>query len=220
LAHKGTIFLDEVGEIALDLQPRLLRVLEERQIWRVGDDKVIPVNIRIIAATNKNLSKMVMDGLFREDLYYRLAVLSFSLPPLRERKEDIITMIKYFSGFFTQSHNKNDISIAPDGMDILINYRWPGNVRELKNVVERLVITAQEPSIGKYEVLKVLGNDPVAREPVHESHERDNLLLLKERELISFVLSETDGNKTEAARKLGISRATLHRKLREMKKDL
>jgi len=220
LAHNGTIFLDEIGEIALDMQPRLLRVLEERQIWRVGDDKVIPVNIRIIAATNKNLGRMVSDGLFREDLYYRLAVLSFSLPPLRERKEDIVTMIRYFAGFFTHAHNKNDIVIAPDGMDILLNYRWPGNVRELKNVVERLVITAQNPSIGKYEVLKVLGNDPAAAEPAHRSAAIDNLLVSKEKELISLVLSETKGNKTEAARKLGISRATLHRKLREMRKDL
>lgn len=220
LAHNGTIFLDEIAEIALDLQPRLLRVLEERQIWRVGDDKVIPVNIRIIAATNKDLGKMVKDGLFREDLYYRLDVLSLNLPPLRERQEDIVTMIEYFADYFSHAHNKNDISIAPDGMEVLVNYGWPGNVRELKNVLERLVITAPGPSIGRLEVLNILGRVPAAAEPARPKAGLDNSLASRERELISQVLVETGGNKTDAAKKLGISRATLHRKLREFRQDL
>ncbi len=231
LAHNGTIFLDEISEIALDLQPRLLRVLEERQIWRVGDDKVIPVNIRIIAATNKNLGKLVKEGLFREDLYYRLDVLSLKLPPLRERREDIETMISFFANCFSHAHNKGGMNISPMGMKALVEYAWPGNVRELKNVIERLVIVAQGNSIGIEEISRVLGGissgfkseekgeNLVQQTPASVHLENGNLLSSRENELISQVLDETRGNKTEAAKKLGISRATLHRKLREMNKD-
>jgi len=231
LAHNGTIFLDEISEIALDLQPRLLRVLEERQIWRVGDDKVIPVNIRIIAATNKNLGKLVKDGLFREDLYYRLDVLSLKLPPLRERREDIETMVSYFANCFANTHNKDAMNISPAGMKALVEYSWPGNVRELKNVVERLVIVTQGSFIGIEEVSRVLGGisaDLTSEKkeealshltPDSASSESGHLLSSKEQEVIIQVLGEMRGNKTETAKKLGISRATLHRKLREMRED-
>ncbi len=219
LAHNGTIFLDEIGEIAVDMQARLLRVLEERQIRRVGGDKVIPVNIRVIAATNKDLARMVKEGNFREDLYYRLNVLSLNLPPLRERRADIPIMLNYFADFFTHSHNKHPIVFSEEGMELLAGYEWPGNIRELKNIVERLVITAQDESVGKMDVMSVLG-DVSGILPVRSIDSgTESLLESNEKELITFILKETGGNKTEAAKKLGISRATLHRKLKEMNID-
>ena len=216
LAHNGTIFLDEIGEIAIDMQARLLRVLEERQIRRVGGEKVIPVNIRVIAATNKDLAQMVKEGKFREDLYYRLNVLALTLPPLRERRADIPIMLNYFADSFTHTHNKHGIAFSKEGMDILTGYDWPGNIRELKNIVERLVITAQNDTVGKMDVMGVLGDVQGIIPINHIDDDSDSLLESREKELITYILKETGGNKTEAAKKLGISRATLHRKLKEM----
>ena len=162
---------------------------------------------------------MVKEGRFREDLYYRLNVLSFDLPALRERKDDIVVLIEFFTDFFARVHNKNNVVITSSGMDVLVNYGWPGNIRELKNIVERLVITSQGLSIGRFEALMVLGAVPVLEEPTRQYPENDMLLESKQKELITLVLEETKGNKTAAAKKLGISRATLHRKLREMRKN-
>ena len=135
LAHNGTIFLDEIGETSLDIQARLLRVLEERQIMRVGDDQIIPINIRIIAATNKDLRKMVEAGKFRSDFYYRLNVLPLKLRPLRDRKEDLYELIESFKKKYADEHSRNLFQFTPAGMDVMMNYSWPGNARELKNVI-------------------------------------------------------------------------------------
>lgn len=219
VAHNGTIFLDEIGETSLDMQTRLLRVLEERRIRRIGDDKVIPVNIRIIAATNKDLRAMVKNKEFREDFYYRLNVLSLNLPPLRERKEDLLPLIRHFQMHFSKIHHVPVTSILPDGVHILMEYNWPGNVRELRNVMERLAVLNQFNDIGAREVISVLGDIPKGEYtedfPLPEP---SNLKLIEksEHEVIGQALRDFKGNKTEAAKHLGISRATLYRKLREM----
>jgi transcriptional regulator with PAS, ATPase and Fis domain len=149
LAHRGTIFLDEIGESDLRMQARLLRVLEERQIMRIGDDRIVPVDVRVIAATNRSLADMVAEGSFREDFYYRLNVLSLRLPPLRERKDDLPLLIRSFTEKFMHRHGRGGLVITPDGMEALTSYDWPGNARELKNAIERLVITSDGSPIGR-----------------------------------------------------------------------
>lgn len=220
LAHNGTIFLDEISEIKPELQAQMLRVLEEKQIMRIGDDQMIPINIRIIAATNKDLKKMVAEKGFREDFFYRLNVLSLQLPPLRDRREDLELLTKAFINQLCQKHNRNMIQISEMGMCVLMNYEWPGNIRELKNVIERLVVTGQSTEIGYNEVVEALDILPKKQQQfvfdmkpcINSSHLKEK----NEHELIRRVLMETEGNKTEAARRLGISRPTLHRKLKDM----
>ncbi|PGK35832.1 hypothetical protein CN908_24020 [Bacillus thuringiensis] len=136
-ANNGTIFLDEIGDLKLDLQVKLLRVLQEKEIVRVGGDKTIKLNVRVLAATNGNLQKMVHDREFREDLYYRLNVIPIHIPPLRERKADIQLLIEYFRGHFNTALNKEIHSYTDDFLHALMKYNWPGNIRELQNVIER-----------------------------------------------------------------------------------
>jgi Nif-specific regulatory protein len=145
-ASGGTIFLDEVGDIPVPTQVKLLRVLQERKFERLGENRTISVDVRIIAATNADLEKMVEDGRFREDLFYRLNVIPIFLPPLRDRREDVIPLTEYFLDRFNKEHGKN-ISFSPDVLDLLLEYRWPGNVRELENLVERAVVMAKSPVV-------------------------------------------------------------------------
>jgi len=147
LAHEGTIFLDEIGEIPLELQAKLLRVLQEGEIERLGDSKTIKINVRVIAATHRNLKKMVADGEFREDLYYRLSVFPLSIPSLRERKNDISVLVHYFVNKYAQKMSKQINQIPQSVMNNLCSYSWPGNVRELENVIERAVILSPEPTL-------------------------------------------------------------------------
>ncbi|MGO1368352.1 sigma 54-interacting transcriptional regulator [Senegalia sp. (in: firmicutes)] len=145
LAHRGTLFLDEISEMEQLLQGRLLRVLQERQIMRIGGKKVIPIDVRIIAATNKNLYKLIKENKFREDLYYRVNILELYIPPIRDRKEDIHYFLKNFIGAFSQKFNKDKIILTNDSIEYLCDYDWPGNVREIKNFTERLVVMSKKP---------------------------------------------------------------------------
>ncbi len=215
LAHKGTIFLDEIGETSLDMQARLLRVLEEHEIMRVGDDKVIPVDIRVIAASNRDLKKMVDEGEFRSDFYYRLDVLSLRLPPLRDCKENIRSLIANFTERYAREHGKSDIEYTKDSLDVFLSYDWPGNVRELKNVIERLVVTNYSGVVTGQAAREALHIKDGAA--VSQAAPESRLITDAETELIRRVLEECGGNKTEAAKRLGISRPTLHRRLKQMR---
>lgn len=218
IAHGGTLFLDEIGEISPFVQARLLRALEERQIMRIGDDKVIPVDVRIICATNKNLRKMVSDNIFREDLFYRINILRLEMPPLRERIEDIDLLVQYFLETFGLKLNKKSLLIDGESMQVLRNYKWPGNIRELKNVIERLVISSNKDkgSITFSDVIDILdeGFEMRKTSPKHHFGSKTSILYEEEMKLISKVLEETGGNKAETARRLGISKTTLWRKLK------
>ncbi|MBS5432333.1 MAG: sigma 54-interacting transcriptional regulator [Firmicutes bacterium] len=212
LAHKGTIFLDEIGETSLDLQARLLRVLEEHEIMRVGDDKVIPIDIRVIAATNRDLKEMVNEGKFRSDFYYRLDVLSLRLPPLHECKENIETLTRNFTNKYAALNKRRVLRYSDDAIKILRNYSWPGNVRELKNVIERLVVTSSKEQVEPEQVIEALH---ISVSPENTMQKNDpGTLSAAETEMIRRTLDECGGNKTLAAKKLGISRPTLHRKLK------
>lgn len=219
LAHNGTIFLDEIGETSLDMQARMLRALEERQIMRVGDDKVIPVDIRVIAATNKDLLKLAEEGQFRSDFYYRLNVLSLSLPPLHDCGEDLRIMISRFVTRFSQTHNRPEVRFTDGGMRVFEEYRWPGNVRELKNVIERLVVTSNGGQVDEDRAREVLRLAKPTATPERPRPSSDSLLDRNEFDVIARVLRDTGGNKTRAAEKLGISRPTLNRKLKKMEEQ-
>lgn len=207
MADGGTLFLDEIGDISLKTQVDLLRVLEEKKISRVGGNTLIPVDFRLIAATNRNLESMVSDGRFREDLYYRLNVFSVTVPPLRERREDIPLLLDHFLKKFAQSMNKSVNGFSPAAMDLLVAYDWPGNVRELQNAMERavLVCTGQEIQPG----------DLPFRAGKLEELMASRALSSMEREHIRRVLEETHGNISQAARLLEIDRVTLYNKIRK-----
>jgi len=154
-AGGGTMFLDEVGDIPLPTQVKLLRVLQERKFERLGENRTISVDVRIIAATNADLEKLVEEGRFREDLFYRLNVIPLHLPPLRDRRDDIIPLAEHFLERFNQEHGKG-VSFTPEALDLLIEYRWPGNVRELENLVERTVVMAKAPIVGAQDLPRTI----------------------------------------------------------------
>ncbi|WP_300161945.1 sigma-54 dependent transcriptional regulator [Solidesulfovibrio sp.] len=222
-ADKGSIFLDEIGEIAQPIQAKLLRVIQEREIQRVGGDKPLGVDVRILAATNRDLKKEVEAGRFREDLYYRLNVVSVPVPPLRERVEDIPLLAQFFLGRFAEKNRKRIKGFTPAAMDHLVRCAWPGNVRELENAVERAVIL----SVGEYVTERELPLcDPREAPPTSAAAPEGGASGLAgrplddvEREVILATLDSCDGNKSEAARVLGITRATLHKKLKKYGED-
>ncbi len=218
LAHGGTIFLDEIGEMSAQVQARLLRVLEENEIMRLGDDRIIPVDVRVISATNSDLQKMVEEQKFRQDLYFRLNVLNLVIPPLRERKTDIPLLSGAFMDECARRFGKRVEAIEPEGLEILKSYHWPGNVRELRNVVERLVLLADEPAIRASLVRENLtyphlGGGLPRKQEENVQEDSSGLLERIEKSVIEKVLAEVGGNKSEAARRLGIGRTTLWRKL-------
>lgn len=207
-ANKGTIFLDEIGELTLPLQVKLLRVLQQREFERVGGNESINVDIRIIAATNKDLLKMVEKGMFREDLYYRLNVIPIELPPLRERSEDIPQLIDYFINKYTSEVGKKDVKIDSSAKKILCEYSWKGNIRELENIIERMVILCEDNIITQSIIPSEVKNSSIL----------DNNMVLPttginleevEKEFIIQALQRTDYNQTKAAKLLGITRHTL-----------
>lgn len=210
-SHGGTIFLDEIGEMSESLQARLLRVLQEHEVYRLGDDRVIPVDIRVIAATNRDLRVMVQQGKFREDLYYRLDVLTVEIPPLRERKADILMFIRLFLAEFNAQYRTSVEGIDPAGLELLLQYDWPGNVRELHNIIGRLAVQATEPLITAGEVKRVLKSRLPAPAPAETLRSRQ-----VDEAAIREALAKTQGNKQQAAELLGIGRATLWRKLKQM----
>ena len=212
LAHLGTIFLDEIGEMSQNLQIKLLRVLEDKTFERVGGEETIEVDVRLIAATNRELKSAIEEGSFREDLFYRLNVVNIHLPPLRERKEDIPLLMAAFVKEFSEENGKNIEAIEPKARMILYNYLWPGNVRELRNCIESAVV------MSKSSIITVDDLPP----HIHSASEQDYLKITAgstladiEREAIRATLVQQNGNKTRAAEALGIGRKTLHRKLQE-----
>jgi DNA-binding NtrC family response regulator len=205
VADGGTAFLDEIGDISLKTQTDLLRVLQEREITRVGSTHPIHVDFRCIAATNKDLQKLVEEGRFRPDLFYRLNVFQIHLPALRERKGDIPVLVEHFIRKFSASMNKRITRVSPAAMALLDRYQWPGNVRELENAIERAMVVAQEPEIRE--------EDFVLRLPLTEHTPRT--LEDVEREHILEVLQECKGNQTLTAEVLDIDRVTLHNKLKK-----
>ncbi|NPA40026.1 MAG: sigma-54-dependent Fis family transcriptional regulator [Thermodesulfobacteria bacterium] len=219
LAQGGVLFLDEIGNIPLDLQAKLLKVVEEKVFSPVGSVKIVKVNLRIIAATNKDLKEEVKKGTFREDLYYRLNVVHFHIPPLRERKSDIPLLAEYFLNYYSKKHRKKVKSFSPKVMEIFMNYHWPGNVRELKHLVERLVIFSTKDVITEKDLyLADFEFAPGVKKEVEIPEPReDEILPLEEveKKYILKVLDLLNWNKSLAARKLGIDRKTLTLKLKK-----
>jgi len=215
LADGGTWFLDEVSEIEPAMQVKLLRVLEERAIERVGGQKTIHVDVRLIGATNRDLKKLVSEGKFRDDLFYRLSVVTVSLPLLRERREDVPLLVNAFLGQCSRENNKPLREMTQEALNVLMAYDWPGNVRELRNTIEQMVVLARAERLtlrdvpaairGGADLTKISVVRPGATMTVDEA----------ERQLIVQALKEMDGNRTRAAQKIGMSRRTLHRKLKK-----
>lgn len=224
LAHGGTIFLDEIAETSVAVQARLLRVLQEKEVMRVGGHKVIPIDVRIVTATNRKLADLVAQGRFREDLYYRLDVLNLRIPPLRERKEDIPLLVEHFLRLAASRLNKTVKGVSDEAIEVMMEYDWPGNVRQLENTVEQLVVLNGDHVIQAWEVEEVLGRIPHTRRAVQEASGSDKPLsesTLEELERVTVmkVLSETGWNKAAAARRLGISKTTLWRRLKAWEKQ-
>jgi len=216
-AHNGSIFLDEISETSLTMQVKLLRVLQEREITRVGGEAVIPVNVRVIAATNKDLPELIAAGKFREDLFYRLNVVSLQIPPLRDRREDIPLLTEYFLKNFSEKNRKDIKGVTPQAMDRLVRYEWPGNVRELMNAVERGVVLARSEYLNE-EVFPIIPpdlQDNCAPGLFSENAVPDQPLEAVEKTTILKTLASAGGNKSETARRLGITRKTLHKKLKK-----
>lgn len=220
LASGGTLFLDEIGEIDLSTQVKLLRVLESRTFERLGGTETLTSDVRIVAATNRDLAKMVAEGTFREDLYYRLNVVSINLPGLRERKEDIPLLVKHFVDIVCKDNDRNVLQITPQAMDLLEKYDYPGNIRELRNTVERMVVLARGDTLDTADLPPQIrdheDNVQVLAKPSAATEESVKLDLGgNERKLIEQALISAKGNRTRAAEILGISRRTLHRRLNE-----
>lgn len=213
LAHEGTIFLDEIGEISQNVQVKLLRVIQERKFERVGGEETLDVDVRIIAATNRNLEEEIKKGNFREDLYYRLNVVNINVPPLRERKDDIPIMVNNFIRKFSKENNKNITTVDTKAKNALYSYDWPGNIRELRNCIEGAVVIAEGNTLR-------LEDLPPA---VRKSQENSSISIpagtdmdTAEKIIIRETLIFCHGNKSKTAQVLGIGRKTLHRKLMEM----
>ena len=212
LANGGTLFLDEIGELEPQMQVKLLRVLEERAFERVGGQKTIEVDVRLIAATNKDLKKQVAGGKFRDDLFYRLSVVTIGLPPLRERRDDIPLLVSAFLQQCSEDNNKNVTELTPDAMNVLMAYDWPGNVRELRNAIEQMIVLSRSEKLSLRDVpAGIRGGADLTKISVV----RNGMTVEEaEKELIVKALKELNGNRTRAAEKIGMSRRTLHRKLK------
>lgn len=214
LAQGGTIFLDEIGDMSFSMQVKLLRVLQEKEVLRIGGDSPIKVDARVICATNKDLEKMVEDGTFREDLYYRLNVLTLEVPPLRERKEDIpILMDKFLGEFYKETGMFR--KTTKNVINRLCKYDWPGNVRELRNVTERMAVSAEGVNITIDDIPKYIFRDSIEKDYRKGQVGLRRIVETVEKDLIIEILREAKGNKTKAAEKLNIQRATLYRKMEE-----
>ncbi|ATW25028.1 sigma-54 interaction domain-containing protein [Candidatus Formimonas warabiya] len=217
IAHQGTIFLDEIGEMPLDLQVKLLRVLQNKRFYKVGGSDPIDVDVRVIAATHRDLEQMINDGLFREDLYYRINVVSLEIPPLRQRKEDIPELIYLFIREFCLQQNRDMVQIAPEVMTTLLNYPWPGNIRELRNVVERMVILAEDKMILQDHLPSSMKLKRfTAGEIASTESTLTDITDRTEKEIILQALEEAGGDKSKAAKRLGIPRSTLYYKMKKL----
>jgi DNA-binding NtrC family response regulator len=218
-AQKGTLFLDEISELPLMLQAKLLRAIQEREIRRVGANKPIPVDVRIIAATNLNLGEEVKAKRFRDDLYYRLNVIELKLPPLRDRREDIPLLVEAFLKKCGESRGKDVKGVSEAALAMLMDYAWPGNVRELENVVERAVTLSRGEKISADDLPPAVQGARGDRRVLDEAAEKTLPLHEIEKEYIKKILEKMGGNKYQAAHALGIDRKTLYRKLGEIEES-
>jgi two-component system NtrC family response regulator len=216
IAEGGTIFLDEIGDIPPAMQVKLLRVLQEREIERVGGTEKIPVNVRIISATNKNLEQKIKEGIFREDLFYRLNIVTIFIPPLRERKEDILPMIEFFINKYSVQNNKSGMEISKEAADSLLKYNFPGNVRELENIIERAVVLSRSSVITISDLpMNVRGfKDEVASVTIEDETMNDKIEAL-EKTMIYDALAKMNGNQTQAGKLLGITERNLRYKMKK-----
>jgi two-component system NtrC family response regulator len=207
LAGGGTLFLDEIGELRIDLQSKILRALQEKTIDRVGGERPVPVDVRVIAATNRDIERAVKDGKFREDIYYRLSVITLHMPPLRERKEDIPLLIEHF----LKKYNKAEpVTLEPEALTVLKDYGWPGNVRELENVIERASVLRRGKVITRAELPDKLMKEQMGVEDIILNLPEEGISLEElEKSLIVKALEKHKGNQTRAAEYLGITRPTL-----------
>jgi two-component system response regulator FlrC len=210
LAHRGTLLLDEVGEMAPLLQAKLLRVLQEREVDRIGGKEPVRIDVRVIATTNRDLALLVREGGFREDLYYRLNVICLNIPPLRQRSEDIPLLVDFFCRRYAKAFGKTGVHCSAAALDRLKRHQWPGNVRELENAIQRAVALAKGQVIEPADLFATGHEEPAVEAPPAGTTVRD-----MERQLIQKTLANTGGNRTQAARLLGISLRTLRNKLNE-----
>jgi len=231
IAHGGTLFLDEIGDMSLDIQAKLLRVIEENRFERVGGTKRIEVDVRLIAATNKDLGRMMKEGKFREDLYYRIAVFSVNIPPLRDRPEDIPILIKHFIKKYNKKYNKNVIDFNNDAYNALLSHKWPGNVRELENIVNQAVLLSDSKIINLDELVNgrifiPIQNDKIMQNEKKDDFEFDKIKDLKmaianlskeyEKKILHYYLEKNNFNKSKTAKELGITRKTLDFKIKSL----
>ncbi len=229
-AHSGTILLDEIGDMPLTIQVKFLRVLEERKIRRVGGNEIINIDVRIIAATNRDLKDLMKEGKFREDLFYRLNVIPVTIPPLCERKEDIAPLANHFLEIYSANMKKETVVFIPETLDILKHYDWPGNVRELENLVERVVALSKKSVIKPSDLALVFQFDGKKSADLTEDFDERDLSKIftlleqeyreKEREYIVRALEENNYNQSQAARTLGISRQTIWAKMKKYGIDI
>jgi transcriptional regulator with GAF, ATPase, and Fis domain len=222
-ANGGTSFLDEVGDVSLNLQAKLLRVLQERQVRRVGSNRMIDVDVRVISATNRDLGQLVAKGEFREDLYYRLNVISIALPPLRERKGDIPLLVQHYIAKYAASGGKEIGGIAPEAMQLLEEYRWPGNVRELQNVIERAVVLAERELLRPEDLpehIRIRSEAAASAPPIPVNElplkrAKEEWASSFERDYLIQLLKRHEGNISQAAKTAGVDRKTIHRLMKK-----
>lgn len=227
LAHNGTLFLDELGLLPLNVQVQLLRVLQERQVMRIGGTKMIPINIRVIAATNTNLIKAVESGTFRHDLYYRLNVLNISIPPLNKRRDDIPLLIEHYLSLFSATYNKNIKSCSPEFIQSFQNHNWRGNVRELMNYIMRIVILSDSETLTINDIIEseIFMDEHELCKPKKQNNPTDQIVLIPdtlesmEKNIIKWYMNKYNGNRSQMCKSLGISRTTLWKKLSSMEEE-
>ncbi|MFN3486295.1 MAG: sigma-54 interaction domain-containing protein, partial [Planctomycetota bacterium] len=210
-AHGGTLFLDEIGDMPLTVQIKLLRVIEYGEIFRVGSNEPIKVDVRLIAATNKDLPALIREGKFREDLYYRLKVVTIEMPPLRDRLEDLPLLVQHFLAEFSQTYGKKAPELTPQAMELLYDYSWPGNVRELRNCIESMVVLDKDGKVDVEDIPRYVRHPA----PAGTGSAVSGVNLEEgEKERIRKALALCEGNREKAARMLGIGERTLYRKIK------
>jgi two-component system nitrogen regulation response regulator NtrX len=217
LANEGTIFLDEVADMSLKAQAKVLRILQEKKFERVGGNKLIPTDVRVLAATNKDLEKEMEEGRFRQDLYYRLNVIPLRIPPLRDRKEDIPLLVDRFLKDFASKEGEPEKQVTEEVLAVLTGHNWPGNVRELKNITERLVIMTPVGMISKCDLPPLFEEGKMETVPSEPGIVSDSFRVAKqdfERQYIIRKLREFDGNISRTAEAIGLERSNLHKKIR------
>lgn len=217
-AHRGTIFLDEVGDLSLKAQAKVLRVLEEGEIQRVGTAEIRQVDVRIVAATNKNLKEAIQDGSFREDLFFRLNVFPIHSPALRQRRDDIPRLIDHFIVLFSSEHNFKKKQIAPQALDLLTQYDWPGNIRELRNLVERMLILSDGPRIEPSQLPPPFSNPDLIRQNQDFGHIRTwkDFKQMSEKAYLEYKIREYDYNLAKTAREIDLPRSNLYKKMESL----